>query len=367
MGKKLLVAGNNAPESVVEKLVSEGYQLIARSSARFRDKSSFFQPFYDQDDIAFQNAELINGADVVFVQSTAASSDISQDSYAMMALAMADTLKKYGAATVTAVLPFAPYERQDGRKSDKTFPSMMGNLYPRLLKEAGADKVLSYSSHSHKAVEHWRAAFGKCYSYTENSAVLAGEILAHAMRNNLDLVVGAPDGSNKPNDMAQEQAKKTKAILSTALKQDVPMFFIEKIHTGVNETQVKGFQGDVAGKDCVVIDDMSDSGGTGMNAARALWERGAKSVTFALGNALVNKEALADMLSAKVPGNANKKLFTHLIFTDSCPDISNTITSLERQFPDIRERITVVSTATAIAKDLAELEKVQVPSAGRVK
>ena len=205
------------------------------------------------------------GRDVFIVQSTGAPAENMLE-----LLLMLDAAKRASAARVTAVLPYFGYGRQD--RKDQPRVAIGAKLMANLVVAAGADRVVSIDFHQHQIQGFFDIPVDHLY---------AAPVITKYFRDKEieDLVVVAPDvGSAK---MARGYSKRLGATFA----------IIDKRRPAPNLSEVLTVVGDVEGKNCLLTDDMVDTGGTLANAVLALKERGARSVYAAATHALLSGSA----------------------------------------------------------------------------
>lgn len=212
---------------------------------------------FSDGEISVSLKESVRGSDCFIVQSTC--SPVNDN--LMEILIMMDALKRASAARITAVIPYFGYARQD-RKAKARDP-ISAKLCADLLTTAGADRVLTMDLHAAQIqgffnipVDHLRGA----------------PLLANFMKERLagkleDYIVVSPDlGSvTRARDFANRLG--------------VPMAIVDKRRQRANVSEVMNIIGSVEGKKVILVDDMIDTAGTLCNAAAAIMERGAISVT----------------------------------------------------------------------------------------
>ena len=210
------------------------------------------------------------GRDVYIVQSTNAPAE-----NVMELLLLLDAAKRASAARVTAVIPYFGYGRQD--RKDQPRVAIGAKLCANLIVAAGADRVVSIDFHQHQIQGFFDIPVDHMY---------AAPVLTRYLRdkNLKDVVVVAPDvGSAK---MARGYARRLGATFA----------IIDKRRPAPNMSQVLSVVGEVEGKNCILTDDMVDTGGTLANAVYALKERGANAVYAVATHALLSGKA-AEKLS----------------------------------------------------------------------
>lgn len=199
----------------------------------------------------------IQGKDVYVVQPSATPVNDS----IMELLLMTDAAKRADAKRVIAVTPYMGYERQD-RKAAIGEP-IAAKLHAKLLQAAGVDKVIAVDLHASQI----EGFFENNSNVVHISAIpeLAKYIKSKGLK---DLVVVSPDAGG---------AKRAE-LLAEHLGDDCPFAVIQKKREKHNVAKAVNLYGDVAGKNCILCDDMIDTAGTIVEAAKMLKERGAKDV-----------------------------------------------------------------------------------------
>jgi ribose-phosphate pyrophosphokinase len=211
------------------------------------------------------------GRDVFIIQSTGAPAENMLE-----LLLLLDAAKRASAARVTAVIPYFGYGRQD--RKDQPRVAIGAKLMANLVEAAGADRVVSIDFHQHQIQGFFDIPVDHLY---------AAPVITKYFRDKglKDLVVVAPDvGAAK---MARGYSRRLGATFA----------IIDKRRPGPNMSEVLSVVGEVEGKNCLLTDDMVDTGGTLANAVVALKERGARSVYAAATHALLSGSA-AEKLSA---------------------------------------------------------------------
>lgn len=253
-GPLLLMAGRaNRP------LADEIGGLLGRStdSATIRD--------FSDGEIFVRIDRNARGRDVFIIQPTVAPAENT-----MELLLLIDAAKRASAARVTAVVPYFGYGRQD--RKDQPRVSIGAKLMANLMVAAGADRVVSIDFHQHQIQGFFDIPVDHLYA----APVITKYFRAKGLE---DLVVVAPDvGSAK---MARGFSKRLGATFA----------IIDKRRPAPNMSQVLNVVGEVKGRNCILTDDMVDTGGTLANAVIALKERGAERVFAAATHALLSGNA----------------------------------------------------------------------------
>ncbi len=218
--------------------------------------------------------ENVRGADIYIIQPTNPPAE-----NIMELLLMIDAARRASAARITCVLPYYGYARQD--RKDQPRVAIGAKLHANLIQVAGADRVLGLDFHQHQLQGFFDLPVDHLYA--------APVFVSHYRKKNLrDLVVVAPDvGSAK---MARGFAKRLNGTLA----------IIDKRRTAANVAEVLNVVGEVAGRDCLIPDDMIDTAGTVTEAARALKNLGAKDIYVCATHALLSGPAVERLSNAPI-------------------------------------------------------------------
>lgn len=214
------------------------------------------------------------GRDVIIVQPTNSPAENM-----MELLLLIDAAKRASAARVTAVVPYFGYGRQD--RKDQPRVAIGAKLMANLMVAAGADRVVSIDFHQHQIQGFFDIPVDHLY---------AAPVFTRFFREKRleDLVVVAPDvGSAK---MARGYSKRLGATFA----------IIDKRRQAPNASEVMNVVGDVEGRNCILTDDMVDTGGTIANAVHALKERGANKVYVVATHALLSGSAVEKLSAAPI-------------------------------------------------------------------
>lgn len=201
-----------------------------------------------------QFQENIRGTDVFLVQSL--SSPVNDN--LMQLLLMADAARRASASRITAVIPYFGYCRQD--RKDKPRVPISAKVVMDLLPVVGFNRILTMDLH---------AAQEQGFTNLPMDQLSFRPVLAAALKEPVDCVVAPDIGSVK---RADEYA--------TALKAE--LVIISKKRNSATAVEVKHFIGDVEGKNCLIVDDLTESAGTLVEAATACRENKAKTVRCAV-------------------------------------------------------------------------------------
>lgn len=201
----------------------------------------------------FSIGENVRGSDVFIVQPTCPPTD----AHLMELLIMIDACVRASAERVTAVIPYFGYARSD--KKDRPRVPIAAKLVANLITKAGASRVLTIDLHASQIQGFFDIPVDHLY---------AAPIVVEYFRNDPidNLIVVAPDTGGA--ERARAYAKRLDAGLALC----------DKRRERANEAEVMNIVGEVGGKNCLIVDDMCDTGGTICKVAKALNEAGAKDV-----------------------------------------------------------------------------------------
>jgi ribose-phosphate pyrophosphokinase len=218
--------------------------------------------------------ENVRGEDVFVIQSTS----YPANDNIMELLVCLDALRRGSARRVTAVLPYYGYARQD-RKSGPRTP-ISAKLLANLITSAGADRVLTIDLHAAQIQGFFDIPADNLYS----APVFKSDISARYKLE--DLVVVSPDVGG---------VIRARAIASR-IEADLAIIDKRRPRAGISE--VMNIIGDVAGRHCIMVDDIVDSGGTLCNAAQALMNAGAVSVDAYVTHGVLSGGAVSRVASS---------------------------------------------------------------------
>ena len=220
--------------------------------------------------------ENIRGTDVFLVQSTSSPANHN----VMELLIMIDAAKRASAARVTAVLPFFGYARQD-RKDQPRVP-ITSKLVANLLVAAGVNRVLTMDLHAQQIQGFFDIPVDNLFA----APTFVGHIKKYIKSKNIVCV--APDVGGV--ERARAIGKRLSADLA----------IIDKRRSGPGKSEVMNVIGNVKNKTCIIIDDLVDSGGTIVNAATALKNKGAKDVYAYVVHGVLTGEAVKKINKSKI-------------------------------------------------------------------
>lgn len=349
--KPILLVGNHVSKETADALRDSGqFDVITSSIGKFPSGGLFVELYRGEEPLSEENCKRLKGARAYVLQSAPE----SNNDHLQHLMLMAHTLKFYGVSKVTAIAPFLPNLRQD-RSMKGRFTSVAADLNAKQLKASGVDAVITVTPHSKGAMGLYEAVFGQDFMPINTTLVFAADIRKRFTVAPDEIAVGAPDGADKPNDEGQARARElTTALFDMPVAFNAAMFRISKVHTGVSDTKITSFDGDVAGKDCIIVDDMIDGGSTMLNAASMLKQHGARSVTIYASHALLTGNALENLLSSKSDGMTST--IDKIVFTDTLPESRDKLQALLAQHPKFAGRVDILSVGSAVAQKVVALE-----------
>jgi ribose-phosphate pyrophosphokinase len=231
--------------------------------------------------------ENVRGRDVFILQSTCPPTN----DMLMELLVMIDAARRGSAASITAVIPYFGYARQDRRPRGARAP-ITAKLVANMITRAGADRVLTVDLHADQITGFFDIPVDNVYG----SPVLLGDAWRQRYKN---MIVVSPDVGGVVR--ARALAKQL---------DDVDLAIIDKRRPRANEVKVMNIIGDVKDRSCVLIDDLVDTAGTLCQAAEALKEQGALKVV-----AYITHPVLSGKAVERIAGSA----LDELVVTDTIP------------------------------------------------
>ena len=276
MRDKIRIFTGNSNPALAQKICS--HLDVPLGTARVRN--------FSDGEIMIEIGENVRGRDVYIVQSTCAPTNNNL----MELLIMTDALKRASAATITAVIPYYGYARQDRKAAPRT--PITAKLVADLITTAGIDRVVTTDLHAGQIQGFFNIPVDNLYA--------APVILDH-LKNRFD---------GQPVVMVSPDAGGTERARAFAKRLGCTLAVIDKRRTGPNDAEVMHLIGDVRDKVAIILDDMVDTAGTLTHAAKALKENGAKSV-FAC--------ATHGVLSGPAIERINNSAIEEMVLTDTIP------------------------------------------------
>ena len=271
-----IFAGNAIPELATKIADRLFLKLGDATVGRFSDG-----------EISVQINENVRGADVFILQSTCSPTNDNL----MELLVMVDALRRASAGRITAVIPYFGYARQDRRVRSARVP-ITAKVVADFLSSVGVDRVLTVDLHA----EQIQGFFDVPVDNVFGTPVLLEDIESRQFH---DPIVVSPDIGGV-----------VRARALAKLLDDADLAIIDKRRPQANVSQVMHIIGDVKGRDCIIVDDMIDTGGTLCKAAEALKEHGARSIYAYATHAVFSGNAVENIANSVID---------EFIVTDSIP------------------------------------------------
>ena len=231
---------------------------------------------FSDGEIYIEINENIRGNSIFLIQSI---SSPANDNLMELLLCI-DALKRSSAKNITAVIPYFGYARQDRKVAPRT--SISAKLVSNLITKAGADRVVTVDLHA-----------GQIQGFFDIPVdnLFATPIFSRHVKKKLktkNLICVSPDVGG---------VERTRAL---ARKLDIGIAIIDKRRPAPGKSQVMNVIGNVNNKTCIIIDDIIDSGGTIVNAAQALLNRGAKEVHVYITHGVLSGQAVDKIKKSKI-------------------------------------------------------------------
>jgi ribose-phosphate pyrophosphokinase len=281
MTEPKLISGNaNLPlaTSIARRMsMHRGMQvnLVDARVERFNDQEIFVEVY-----------ENVRGEDMYIIQPT---SNPANDNL-MELLIMADALRRSSADRITAVIPYFGYARQDRRAKART--PITAKLVANMIAQGGIDRVLTLDLHAAQIQGFFDIPVDNLYA----SPVFALDIEHHFKGAMDDIMIVSPDVGGVAR--ARELAKRINA----------PLSIVDKRREKAGEVAEMTVIGTVAGKKCIIVDDICDTAGTLCKAAEVLMENGASEV---------HSYITHGVLSGPAVERITKSVMKSLVITDS--------------------------------------------------
>ncbi|AEI74897.1 Ribose-phosphate pyrophosphokinase [Candidatus Moranella endobia PCVAL] len=271
-----IFAGNATPK-LAQRITKCLYTSLGKATvSRFSDG-----------EINVQINENVRGGDIFIIQSTC----VPTNENLMELVIMVDALRRASAGRITAIIPYFGYARQDRRVRSNRVP-ITAKVIADFLSRVGIDRVLTVDLHA----EQIQGFFDVPVDNVFGSKIIFEDLLQKELENP---IIVSPDIGG---------VVRARAIAK--MLHDTDMAIIDKRRPRANLSQVMHIIGDVENRDCVLVDDIIDTGGTLCKATEALKERGAKRV-FAY--------ATHPIFSGQAYENIKNSLIDEVIVCDTIP------------------------------------------------
>ena len=270
---------------------------------------------FSDGEISVQINENVRGKDTFVIQSTSAPAEKNL----MELILISDALKRASAKSITAVMPYFGYARQDRRVRSARVP-ISARVIAEMLESVGISRIITLDIHSEQIQGFFSFPVDNIYTSNIMSKAVSDKY------NVDDLQVVSPDTGG---------VLRARSVAKTLGVQDLAI--IDKRRERANESEVLNIIGDIDGKVCIVPDDMIDTAGTLSNASHALKDKGAKEVIAFITHPVLSGNAIENINSSAIDklivsnsidiGDKSKKCPKIDVF-DISPILSQAITRL---------------------------------------
>ncbi|MDA9782195.1 ribose-phosphate pyrophosphokinase [Gammaproteobacteria bacterium] len=244
---------------------------------------------FSDGEIKVEILENVRGHETYIVQSTCSPSNANL----MELMLITDALKRSSASKITAIIPYYGYARQDRRVRSARVP-ISAKVIADMMNTVGVDRVLTVDLHSESIQGFFDMPADNVYA----TKIMHDDIKSRSSNNEPILVV-SPDAGG---------VVRARALAKFLGQSDLAI--IDKRRSTANESEVMNIIGDVAGKCCIVPDDMIDTAGTLCNAAQALKDAGAAKVKAYITHPVLSGPAIERISNSSID---------ELVVTNSIP------------------------------------------------
>ena len=276
---------------------------------------------FSDGEIMVEIKENVRGQDVFLMQSTSAPTN----DHLMEITIMADALRRASANSITAVIPYFGYARQD-RRVRSARVAISAKVVADMLAAVGISRVITVDLHAEQIQGFFDMPVDNVYTTPQLL-----EVLKQQETEGLSIVSPDVGGAHRARAIAKR--------LERAVLGSVTLAIIDKRRPDKNQTEVMNIIGEVEGRTCWLVDDIVDTGGTLCQAAAALKDNGAKSVSAYVTH---------PVLSGKAIENIEHSVLDTLMVTDSIP-----LTDQARSCAKIQ----VLSLAASLAETLFRVQQ----------
>lgn len=243
---------------------------------------------FSDGEIRIELQDNVRGRDTFVIQSTC----YPTNDTLMELMLMGDALRRASAASITAVVPYFGYARQDRRVRSARVP-ISAKVIADMIQSVGYSRMITVDLHADQIQGFFYIPVDNVYA---SMAMIDQSQLLHSYPNPM---IVSPDVGG---------VVRARAIAKRLNDSDLAI--IDKRRPGPNQAEVMNVIGQVEGRDCIIVDDIVDTAGTLCQAATTLKQRGAKTVSA---------YCVHPVLSGKAIDNINNSQIDHLIVTDTIP------------------------------------------------
>lgn len=303
---ELMIFSGNANPELARRIAAHLHVSLGKCT---------IQTFSDGE-VSVEIEETVRGREIFIIQPTCQPAN----DHMMELLVIIDALRRASAERITAVVPYLGYSRQDRRPRSVRVP-ITAKVVANMLESVGLDRILTVDLHADQIQGFFNIPVDNVYA----SPILLGDVWRQRHEN---LLVVSPDVGGVVR--ARALAKRLG---------DADLAIIDKRRPKANVAKVMNIIGDVEGKNCVLVDDLVDTAGTLCNAAKALKEHGALSVSA---------YCTHPVLSGPAIDNISNSVLDELVVTDTIP-----LTEAAKACGQIRQ----LSIATMLAETIRRIDQ----------
>ena len=310
--KELVIFSGNANRSLSDAICKELTKDLGEAEVGT----------FSDGEVSVKINENVRGKDVYLIQPTCNPTHKNL----IELILIVDALRWSSAGRITAVIPYFGYARQDRRVRSERVP-ISAKVIADILERSGIDRVLTVELHSEQIQGFFDIPVDNIYG----TKVMVDDIKNQSFS---DLLVVSPDVGGVVRSRALAKALELSDLA-----------IIDKRRDEANKSEVMNVIGEVADKDCLIVDDMADTCGTLCNASKALKEKGAKTVTAYITHPVLSGNAIEKI---------NESTLDQLVVTDTIP--------LSKEAEDC-EKIRIMTLAPTLAEAIRRINKEQSISA----
>lgn len=304
MAEMKLFAGNAIPELAQEIAASLYTRLGDATVDRFKDG-----------EIHVQIHDNVRGGDIFIIQSTCSPANDNL----MELVMMTDALRRASAGRITAVIPYFGYARQDRRLRSARVP-ITAKVIADFLSNVGVDRVLTVDLHAEQIQGFFDVPVDNCFS----SQFFVDDLKKFKL--------------DSPCVVSPDMGGVVRARAIAKLLNNTDIAIIDKRRPRPNVSEVMNLIGEVRNRDCIIIDDIIDTGGTICKAAKVLKEGGAKRVYACVTHPVLSGEAFE---------NISSSLLDMLVVTNSIPT--------KKEFLGLKKNFRILSLAPMLAEAIRRI------------
>jgi ribose-phosphate pyrophosphokinase len=306
------ILSGNSNRFLAEKISQHlNVQLLEADITRFADN-----------EVYVEIKENVRGEDIFIIQSTSCPANDN----IMELLIIIDALKRASAKRITAVIPYFGYARQDRKSLPRT--PISAKLVADIITKSGADRVLTMDLHATQIQGFFDIPVDNLFA-----APVFSEDIKETFKDRNPMIISPDVGG-----MVRARA--------IAKKIDAELGIVDKRRPKAGVSEVMNIIGDVAGKDCIIVDDIVDSGGTLCNAGEALINAGALSVSAYITHGILSGTAIDKVKNSK---------FEKLVITDSIDQHDNITSESKIKILSIAKLFSVAINNTTLEKSVSTL------------